>query len=379
MPELFVVVAEQSGDLLAADLIGKLQKEVPDLYSYGVVGNCLRKAGVEEIAGCEELSVMGFSDVIKALPRLIRIFNLVRDAIIRRQPDVVLLVDAPSFNLRMARALRQRGYEGDIIQYISPTVWAWGSHRKEEMAENLDLLLSIYPFEKEHFKDSKLKVEYVGHPLSEKLSAWKPNPCWREDVGIDKDKKLISLFPGSRVGEIKRNLPLMLSAVQHLPSDYLLAISAANSATHSLINEITSVSPLPYKIIPAESGHYDQMSQSEAALAKSGTITLELALLSCPTVVTYKLSLLNKWMAKYILKVNLPYYCIVNILANEEIFPEYIAEQPTTKNLSDAIDHILNQPSKREKVLQGCNKVKQILSEGNASVNAVALIKEALL
>ncbi len=379
MAEVFVVAGEQSGDAHAAALLSALSKTLPGLSYSGVVGAQLRAMGVREIAAAEDLAVMGFSDVIKALPRILRLFYHVRDTILKNNPHTVLLVDAATFNLRMAKALRKKGYQGRIVQYISPTVWAWGAERKKTMSDALDLLLSIYPFEKDHFADTPLRVEYVGNPLIEKLRSWTPSPLWRQQHGIPVDMPLISLFPGSRSGEILRNLPMMLEAAKEFRNEHAIAISLANPSVAPLIHRLAAEARVNVAAIPSQAGHYDLIHSSKAALAKSGTVTLELALLSCPSVVAYKLSLLNKWMAKYILKLSLPHYCIVNILAKETVFPELIARQPTSIELAEGLDCLLNNKLRRDAVLQGCEKVKNLLSNVSASENAAAMLAEPFL
>lgn len=380
MPELFISTGEQSGDMLSAEILKKLKVDCPDLICSGIIGKKLSGLGVEEIARAEELSLMGFSDVLPALPRIIKLFYRVRDAILEKNPDAVLLVDAATFNLRMAKALRKKGYSGKIVQYISPTVWAWGNQRKFTMADNLDLLMTIYPFEKKYFQDTSLRVEYVGHPLVEATKNWKPNPNWRKEAGIHDDRPLISLFPGSRSGEILRNLPIMLESLKQLNiKDYLIAISAANPACQQLIEQLSQNSQCSTHTVPITAAHYDLMADSQAAIAKSGTVTLELALFSCPTIVSYKLSTLNKWIAKYFLKLNLPHYCIVNILADETVFPEFIAEQPTPDNLASTLNEILTDPAKQTKIRNKCAFVREILTQADSSAYAAGLLKGVLI
>lgn len=374
MPKLFIVAGEQSGDSHAADLV-KLLKQKHDIECFGVVGPALRSVNVQEIAKIEDLSVMGLTDVIKAFPRLVRVFKTVRNAILELNPEVVLMVDATSFNLRLAKSLRKKGFKGKLIQYVSPSVWAWGSYRVQHMAETLDLLMTIYPFEKGYFEETSLKVEYVGNPVLAKTESHVYNTAWRQQAGIPTDERLIALFPGSREGEIHRNLPIMLKALEKLPLEgYSVAISSANPTCEDLVKSYAKHAPLKCYIVQHTIAHRELMAESAAAIAKSGTVTLELALQKCPTIVSYQLTRLNRLFAKYILKVKLPYFCIVNILAGDRIFPEYIVQPPTPENISKSLDELLHHSDIREKCLAGCQQVRQLLSSENLYENCAKLV-----
>lgn len=363
MAKLFIVTGEQSGDAHGADLVRILKQRNKPIDFYGVVGPALRAEGVQEVARAEDLSVMGFTDVIKVLPRLLRVFTKVRDSILQLNPEAVLMVDATSFNLRLAKSLRKRGYKGKLIQYVSPSVWAWGRKRVQHMAKTLDLLMTIYPFEKQYFASTDLRVEYVGNPVLAKTEKYIPNQSWKKQVGIPENEKLIALFPGSREDEIHRNLPIMLQAVSNLPKgDLSICVSSSNPAFDSIIAGYLQNSTAQSYVVPHVIAHQELMSSSVAALAKSGTVTLELALQQCPTIVSYQLTALNRFVARYILKVNLPHYCIVNILAGETVFPEYIVHKPTPENLSQSLNNLINNRHEREKCLEGCRKVRQLLS-----------------
>lgn len=377
MKKVFISCGEQSGDSHAGKLVEALRNNHPALKFSGIVGKELHSKGVEEIFSVDKLSVMGFTDVLWALPRIFNVFYRVKHHILTQLPDLVILVDSPSFNLRLARSLRAKGYQGKLVQYISPSVWAWGDHRIKTMEQSLDLLLTIYPFEKDYFLDTKLRVEYVGNPLVSQLSQAQLKTDWRKKAKVPQSVPLISLFPGSRRGEVLRNLPLMLEAIKH--SDfhkYHVVVSVANDVCGEIISE--KLSKLPYTAVPVEVAHYELMLESKAALAKSGTVTLELALCNCPTVVIYPLTRLNKFMAKYVLRVNLQHYCIANILSKEELFPEYISKPPTETNIRQALELILNDDLKRKTIKEGCLKINQLLSQQSSAETAASFLGELL-
>lgn len=373
-----IVAGEMSGDNHAAALVAALRHRDPTATFSGVAGPAMRRHGVDAIATTEELSVMGFTDVFWAIPRLITTFRLLRSAILKTQPSAVIMVDYPGFNLRLAASLRRYGYRSPLIHYISPTVWAWGRRRLTTMSATLDLLMVIYPFEKECFKDSSLRVEYVGNPTAEALTIAPREPQWRSSLGIPESSQLLGLFPGSRVAEISRNLPLLLDASRGL--GYPIAISAADTTCASAIDAIVNDKGLQAGkdlfIVPRSLAYVDLLDSCRAAIAKSGTVTLELALRRCPTVVTYLLTTLNRFIARYLLRLNLPHYCIVNILAGRELFPELIVEPPTPHTIRSALLPLLVDGEERRRCLLGCEELHQLLATSSAAATAASLVEE---
>jgi len=292
-------------------------------------GTKMRAEGLAGALSMEDFEVMGFSDVLSSLPRLKRQFEHIKQYLFHTQPDIAIFLDSPSFSLRMAKALRRASYKGKLVQYICPTIWAWGKHRIALMAQTLDLLLTIYPFENQYFKDTSLSVKYVGHPLTEIIQNYQYCTNWRQQVGIDPNKNIIAIFPGSRLGEIKRNLPQQIQAAQRVSEKFpnsCIAISCAQERYQDTLSELLKENRIAYdnlSFVP-HAYSYELMRHSRSAIAKSGTVTLELALHRCPTVVVYALTTLNRLIAKYVLRLKMPHYCIVNILLEQQAFPELI-------------------------------------------------------
>ena len=216
--DLFVFAGEASGDLYGKELVRSLKKENKTLRIFGVAGPLMRQEGVETLLEMEEFQVIGFFDVLICLPKLIKKFYFLRREILKRNPSIALFIDYPGFCLRQERSLRKKGYQGTIVHAIAPTVWAWGKKRISLIEKNVDILLTLFPFEKELFPTSSLQVEYVGHPLEKKIP-----PQGRKKTG---QKKFIGIFPGSRKKEILRNIPFQLDAIRHLfqkdPVSFLL-------------------------------------------------------------------------------------------------------------------------------------------------------------
>ena len=373
-PSIFLFAGEPSGDLHGSNLLKALRRALPQHHFWGVGGHLMRGEHLECCLPMEEFAVMGFTDVFLALPKLIRHFYKVRNEILKKNPSCVVFIDYPGFNLRMAKALRKKGYQGKLIHYISPSVWAWGKKRIRHMSETLDLLLTIYPFEAKHFSHTLLPVKYVGNPLQEALA----NHQYKPDITFP--EHLIALFPGSRAGEISRNLPKLLQAASLLKENYpeaSFALSCARNELLPLIMQELQKSNVMPTIVPKEYS-YELMRKSHSAIAKSGTVTLELALHQCPTVVVYELTTLNRLLAKYLFRIRLPYYCIVNILRGQKIFPELIESGFEPQNVYLQLKSLYEEGEIRRQCIEGCQQVQKLLSEAQASTQAAIAIKEIL-
>lgn len=383
-PNIYLFAGELSGDMHGSMLIKALRARHPELSFTGVGGPSMRSQGVTGNLRMENFEVMGFSDVLWSLPRLWKQFYQVRDAILAASPQAVIFIDSPSFSLRMAAALRKAGYKGKIVQYICPTVWAWGSNRIQQMSETFDLLLTIFPFEAAYFAKSPLKVQYVGNPLQEAIVKHQYDADWHKLFGIKNSDQLIAIFPGSRVGEIRRNLPKQLEAAKFLQQEnpeISFAISCAHEHNMELVQDILAKSQLQHNrevfFVP-KAYSYELMRTCRSAIAKSGTVTLELALHKCPTVVVYELTMLNRLIAKYVLRVNLPHYCIVNILRKKTVFPELIAEGFSSQNLYQNLKALYEDGAAREYCLKECQEVQSMFQENNASERAAEAIVNTL-
>lgn len=360
---IYLFAGEQSGDLHGAALAARLANHP----LRGVAGPKMREAGVIGSLKMEQFSVMGITDVLRHLPSLLKLFHEVRDEILNLKPEAVVLIDYPAFNIRLAKALRKKGYTGKLIHYVCPSVWAHGKGRIQKMAKTLDLLMTIFPFEPDCFKGTGLETLYVGNPTVEAIRNYRYDNNWMDKVDIDPRGEITALFPGSRIGEVKRNLPLQLQAIE-LAGAAKPAISCAHPDLLPLISKIAPHIP----VVPPQY-HYELMRDSKRAIATSGTVTLELALHQRPTVVNYALTPLNRFIAKNILRLNLPYYCIVNILAGREVFPELIASGSDPKAIAKALQSI-----DEEETIRGCSEVAQMLGTKSASHTAAEKIESLL-
>lgn len=330
----------------------------------------MRAEGVEPLQEMESLQQMGFLEILRDLPALYRTYQQIKKEILHRNPEGVILIDYPGFNLRLAEGLRKGGYSGKIIQYISPKVWAWGKGRIQKMTRSLDHLLVIFPFEVPFFQKEAptLPVTYVGNPLVELASL--------SSETDPRDPSLLSLFPGSRLGEVRMNFRYQLHSALELAKEHAdlhIAVSVANPLVAPLIEKEVSLFPLPIELVPPEGGTA-LMRRSHLALATSGTVTLELALQRIPTVVVYRISLLNRLLAGC-LGIHLPHYCIVNILLNQRLFPELIRTPFTPRRAARHLLPLLEEGKQRESLLIGCDRVAEELSCAHPSQRAAELVR----
>jgi lipid-A-disaccharide synthase len=383
MKSFFLFAGEVSGDLHGRSLMQALQNCGESCRFFGVGGPRMRQEKLECYLKMEEFQVMGFTDIVKTLPRLWKLFYQVRNQILKIQPDCVILIDYPGFNLRLAKALRTKNFKGKLVQYICPTIWAHGKNRIETLCANYDLLLSVYPFEADYFTRTPLRVEYIGNPLTEIIQNHVYDPYWNTQIELPMDKDVIALFPGSRKGEIQKHVPQQLEAAVQLKQHYdvRFALSCAqeelkidllkyiNSSSLKLNNDIFIV-PSQYR--------YELMKYCKVALAKSGTVTLELALHGVPTVTHYELSLLNYLFAKFILQLQLPHYCIVNILQKQTIFPEFMGYHLPSTHLTKELEAFYSNASKRQQLFEACQSLKQQIGHRCPHHNAATAILELM-
>ena len=384
MTRYYLFAGEISGDLHGSRLMQAFYHQGDQLSFCGVGGPRMRQMGLDCFLPMENFQVMGFSDVFKALPRLWQLFYRVRDNILKIQPDCLILFDYPGFNLRLARALRRKGFKGKLVQYISPSVWAHGKKRIAVLAAYYDLLLTIYPFEAAYFAHTPLRVEYMGNPLAEAIQQHDYQPDWDKRLGLPSTENLIALFPGSRQGEITRHIPKQLQIASHLKQrhpDLLFALSCAQEAFQDSLHRLISQSSLrlneDFFIVPPQYS-YELMRTCRTAIAKSGTVTLELALHGTPTVVHYELSTLNYLIAKYFLRLNLPHYCIVNILAGETIFPEFIDRKGSPEELSRQTTDLHFDPDLRRQTVEACERLREKLGNRLPQQIAARAIQELM-
>jgi len=371
--DLFLFAGEPSGDLHGAALIRALLQQNPSLSICGVGGEKMRAAGMHILLPMDRFQVMGFFAVFRVLPSLIRSFFSLANTLLSLQPKGVLFIDYPGFSLRMERYLKRKGYQGKIMHYICPSVWAWGKKRVFSMEQTLDLLISIFPFEKQLFS-SHFPVRYVGHPLVEQMQCYPYSDSFCEET-------IISVFPGSRTREITMNFPMQLAVLLDCLRKYNTYIGVISIARNDLRPLLEAE---VHKQVPPEMRQrirwsmqnegYDLMRKTHVALATSGTVTLELALHKVPTVVSYAVSRIDLFLALRVFRIVLPFYCIVNILLQKEVYPECFGPYAKKECLADALDRMLSSAEYRHNVIALCEQVINQLGTSHASEQAADLV-----
>ena len=380
--DLFLIAAESSADLLGANLVKELLAIRPELKIGAVAGPLMRELPIEVLFPMENLQVMGFIDVLAALPKIGRQFFAIRKKILLCNPKAVVCIDYPGFNLRLETSLRKNGYKGKLIHYVSPSVWAWGKRWIPKMAKNLDLLLTLFPFEAKSFASTSLKVECTGHPLASQIPAAEPMYCAHSSSvnlsGRSTVSNILALFPGSRKTEIERNFLLQLSAAKKLLQEdpsLQIAVSVAHPQFTQLLQNLcegTAVIFYPFD------QKMDLMRRARAAIATSGTVTLELALHKVPTVVCYAIRPLDLWIAQKIFRINLPFYCIVNIIVASQVFPELFGPNLTPDALFFWTRKLWTDPILCAQIRKGCTQVRGALGSQNAAVAAATAVCNSL-
>ena len=380
---LMIVAGEASGDAHAAALVDALRSQSEaQLEFFGATGPLLRAAGVESIVRSDDLAILGLLEIGGALPKFWRAYNLLKQAAIKNQPDAVILVDWPDFNLKLARALHRSGLK--IIYYISPQLWAWRSYRARSIERNIDLLLSILPFEQEWYAERGIdQVEFVGHPLAGEVYARHDRAEFCREWRLDPQSPVISLLPGSRSQEVERILPPMLEAAALISvrrPDVQFVVVVAPSRTSEEVRSIArsqraTPEPLPSCLHIVSGQSREALAASDAAAIASGTATLEAALLGTPMVVVYKESWVN-WNTLGRL-ITVDHYGLVNLVAGERVATELMQDDLNGERLADQVLLLLDE-KRNENARERLREVANQLGEGGASQRAAECVLDAL-
>lgn len=369
---IFLIAGEMSGDILGAHLMDAILKLESDVQFEGVLGPKMRERKSHCIVPMEGMATMGFKNILFSIRQFYQIFVQVREYIIKKKPDIVVCIDSPVFNLRLAKSLRKHKYTGKIVQYVCPSVWAWGRGRIQTLVQNYNGLLSILPFEKEIFQKTTLKTHYIGHPLTSIISSHTYCTEWN----LSRASPVISIFPGSRRQEIVLNLRKQFLAALKASQDMPIAISIASPDLKALIQDIVFSTPRMEStqvfFVP-ETYRYELMRITKVAIATSGTITLELALHQVPTVITYGIQKLDQFLAKYIFQIRMPFYTLPNVISNAQVFPELIGPHFTVNNTYSALQRYLS-PLYADECRSKCTKIWDLLQMMDANNEAAKAI-----
>jgi lipid-A-disaccharide synthase len=373
MARILVSAGEASGDLYASLVVSELAGRMPGTEFFGCTGPRLRAAGVRTVVDAASLAVVGLIEVVGHIPRIYGEYRKLLRAAEKSRPDLAILTDSPDFHLRVARQLHRRGIP--VVYLVAPQVWAWRKGRIPGMRRTIRRLLCIFPFEEEFFTREGVAATYIGHPLAGLVRPTLSREEFFRKHRLQVERPLVSVLPGSRRGEAARHLPALLEAVDRLYREQAVNLILPASATTGAGFFQTRIGNAPVKVIEGES--WDAMAHSDVALAASGTVTVEAALLGTPMVTFYRVTTAS-WLAGRFL-VNVPFYSMVNLIAGRAVVPELMQEQMTGENLAREARRLLADPAARDEMKRGLAEVRDKLAgRRGAPGNAAAVIQEIL-
>jgi lipid-A-disaccharide synthase len=376
---VLVSAGEASGDRYAGLLVAELLRRRPNLKFFGCAGARLREAGVEPVVRGESLSVVGLVEVIHHIPRIYQEFRRLIQAARTRRPDLAILTDSPDFHFRVARKLRAMGVP--VVYLVAPQVWAWRQGRTKVMRRIIDRLLCIFPFEEEFFRTRGVSAQYIGHPLAGRVRPFLSKPDFFRKHSLPLDRPLIAILPGSRQGEAARHLPVLMEVAARLNQETgatCILPASATTGVEFFRQRIAQVrAGAPVQVIDGES--WDAMAHCDVALAASGTVTVEGALLGAPMVTYYRVNALSWLLGRRLVKV--PFLSMVNLIAGRMVVKEFMQHKMTAANLAGETKRLLDRDAAaamrrdlqevarrlsgdRDAILQAADEVERLMNAG---------------
>jgi lipid-A-disaccharide synthase len=374
MTRLLVSCGEPSGDLYAAELVRHLQPQLAGLDVYGLGGDRLQEQGASLRAHVKDLAVVGLVEVLTHLRRLRGVLHDLLAETDRRRPDAAVLVDYGGFNLRLAAALRRRGIP--IVYYVSPQVWAWRRGRIRKIRRDVSRMLVIFPFEAALYEQAGVPVRFVGHPLVDLVAPAADRPAYLRAQGLDPDRPVLAVLPGSRPKEIAYNLPPLAGAVRQVHAarpDVQFLLALAPSIEAAAVQ--AGFAGVPVAL--ARGGAHGVLGACTAAVVASGTATVEAALLDAPMVVVYRLSAATYHLGRHF--VHVPHYAMVNLIAGERLAAELIQSDFTPARVAAEALRLLEDAGARRRMKEGLAEVRRRLGGPGASGRAAAEVREVLM
>jgi lipid-A-disaccharide synthase len=371
---IFISAGEASGDLYASSLVEVLKARHPEAEFFGCAGPRMQAAGVRAVVDQRSLAVVGIIEVIPHIPRILSEMNKLARVCAAEHPDVAILTDSPSFHLPLARKLHRQGVS--IVYLVAPQAWAWKTGRVKTMRATLNRLLCIFPFEEPFFRGHGVAAEYIGHPLSRLAKPKLLRAEFCSMLGLPEVSRIVALLPGSRHGEVARHLPIVLEAARRLkerhPMTFVLALPAGFGLRNTRFWK-----PVQAANIQVIEGHtWDALAQAELALAASGTVTIEAAMLGTPMVTFYRVNALSWYLQRW--RVRTPFLTMVNLVADRKVVPELIQEDMTAERISAEALTLLENAGARQSMRAGLAAVaKQLGSERDPMETAADWVEKA--
>lgn len=371
-----IVAGETSGDALGGALIAALRARVPDARFLGVAGAAMRAAGCEPLADAHELAVMGLTEVLSHLPRLLRLRARLLRQILAWRPNVFIGIDYQQFNLGLARRLKGRGFT--TVQYVSPQVWAWRAGRVTTMAQAYDLVLCLLPFEPDFYAAHAVRARFVGHPLADQIPLLNDRAAARAVLQLDPDGPVLALLPGSRASELQRLAGAFLGAAALLARrtpGLTIVAPMAGPAVRAQFERALAASPAAHAVRVLDGQSRVALSAADVALVASGTATLEALLCRCPMVVAYRFGALTAWLVRRLRLVRAAHFALPNLLAGEALVPEFLQEAVGSAALADALEQALHDTARRQYLLGRFRTIHESLRRDGAALAADAVLE----
>jgi len=364
---IFISAGEPSGDMHGAELSKNILKINPKTKLLGLGGDKMQKAGVNLLYNMLNIAVVGLWEVSKNLGKFIRIFNDTVEKIKKIKPDLIILIDNPGFNLRLAKRIKHLGIP--IVYYVSPQVWAWGSKRIKKMKTLIDKMLVVFKFEEDLYKKNSIDCKFVGHPLIDIVKLSMDKESFKKKFGLNQYLPIIGLLPGSREKEIQNHLPVLIKAskkIKKIHPESIFIIAKSPGINNNSYKKFLKKVNMPVRLI--EGYNYDCINVSDFCIVASGTATLETAILETPMIIIYKVSILTWLMLKP--QVKLPYIGMPNVISGEKIVPELVQNQFKPTIVANKVCSLLDNQNKLQSLKEKLKNIKILLGEGNASKKA---------
>lgn len=371
MCKIMLLAGEASGDLHGAGIAAALRAMNPDVRLFGMGGAAMRREGVDILYDIADLGVIGLVEVLKNLPRLFRLRDDLAAAMDREKPDILVTIDYPGFNMRLAKIAKAKGIR--VVSYIAPSVWAWGEWRAKGVVRSVDHIASIFPFEAKLYQRYGAKVTYVGHPLLDLVGTKRNTAEARAFLKLQPQERVVLLLPGSRKQEIKSLLPLFLQAARKVAAavpEAIFVLPLASTVAEEMVQPEVEAAGVSVRLVREHL--YDWMQAAETAMAASGTVTLEAALMNLPCVVTYKVNPLTYGLGKLLVK--LPYISLPNIIAGRQVVPELVQNEAQPQRLAAEIVKYLQDAEHCAATHRALEEVRHKLGESGAVQRVAALI-----
>lgn len=368
---VLIIAGEASGDLHGANLIRSVRERCPALHCVGVGGERMRSAGCQLLFSSDELSVMGISEVLTRLPKILGRLRQLRRRLKEQPPDLLVLIDFPDFNLRLAETAHR--YSIPVLYYICPKVWAWRRGRAARIARLSDRLALIFPFEPDIYRPYGVSAEYVGNPLLDELADHPPRGDLRQRYGLGSGRPIVGLFPGSRTSELKYIFDSLLDTARELrrrKPDVCYILPVAPSLSIDWFRSRLADEDLPVTLV--EKSIYEVAVACDAVLSVSGTVTLQLALMGTPMAVLYRVAPLSYAIGKRLIRIE--HVSLVNIVGERRIVQEFLQDAAEPQAMCDELVRLLDDPEYRRKMLQGLDEVRLRMGEAGCSERVAGMV-----